>query len=695
MFDFGELPDFNVDDNKPKEDDLDTEIREFLAAEFAAKEFEISDKIFKLGQDIKFNREGLNLVNDEINANIEARAEHDRAIINITAQMNKLIEEHQTAKRELQTKLNALRIEKSKIQANISQLTKELELELDKIRNSFAFQSKIERFNTETAGLFWREWAFPYQIEGAEYLAVAERAILGDKRGLGKSLTLLIAADMVKAKKILIVCPADVTSNFEKEVKYWAPHRTVLSLYKMPKARRDMLFISLKHLEEMTLLINYDAWRRDSRVIEHLAEIGFDTVILDEAHSIKDTSSRYFRGVRDIVMAENACPMCHGTSTFQKEVAPRHYAWQCNCGWDSRDVDHYELKDRRSVRYLWTATGTPILNRPQELFSQLNLVMPEVFEKEKDFLDMFCVQEWNGYWKWGPGGLDYLQKKIAGRYIARDRKTLIENGIEIPKQTIVPHNIEVIPEEYPQQYRIIKQLQKHAQIVLDSGRTITPMAAIELILRQRQANVWPGGIVIKDADGTPIWAVAEEVTESIKIDRAVKLIDEFTIDGDRVVVFSQFKGPLHKINDTLHELGIRSVVFDGSTPVYIRDQIKEDFDRKYCDREGYKPKWDVVLCNYKTGGVGLNFTGATQTIILDEEWNPGKNDQAYGRTDRIGQTQETAVHVLRLTDTIDKWMADLNDYKQKVVSGFEVTTDEMQQKMIEGLRDNSFLKDDE
>ena len=95
-----------------------------------------------------------------------------------------------------------------------------------------------------------------------------------------------------------------------------------------------------------------------------------------------------------------------------------------------------------------------------------------------------------------------------------------------------------------------------------------------------------------------------------------------------------------------------------------------------------------MLCNYKTGGVGLNFTGATQMIILDEEWNAGKSDQAFNRIDRIGQTEETTVHILRLEKTIDEWMAKLIESKRDMVEGFENKAD-LQAELLKALQEGS------
>jgi SNF2 family DNA or RNA helicase len=108
----------------------------------------------------------------------------------------------------------------------------------------------------------------------------------------------------------------------------------------------------------------------------------------------------------------------------------------------------------------------------------------------------------------------------------------------------------------------------------------------------------------------------------------------------------------------------------------VAQEVQIDFDRR---TSGSDYKWDVVLCHYKKGGVGLNLNAATQTILLDEEWNPGKEDQAHGRTDRMGQTEESTVHVLRVDDTVDIWMSSLIAAKAQMIDGFEVQVDLQQE----------------
>jgi SNF2 family DNA or RNA helicase len=69
----------------------------------------------------------------------------------------------------------------------------------------------------------------------------------------------------------------------------------------------------------------------------------------------------------------------------------------------------------------------------------------------------------------------------------------------------------------------------------------------------------------------------------------------------------------------------------------------------------------------------LNLTSATATHIIDEEWNPGKRDQAYARTDRIGQELENDVYIYRIPASIDTWMSNTINRKEQMVSAFQDT----------------------
>jgi len=291
-------------------------------------------------------------------------------------------------------------------------------------------------------------------------------------------------------------------------------------------------------------------------------------------------------------------------------------------------------------------------------------------------------------------GLDRLHPYIKNFYLARSLEDIgkrVPGGLELPGGRFLPDQatrvirVEVSPERYPLQHRTIQQVSNQARIMLSTGEKMTLMHMITIILRKRQANVWPGGITFRDqGSGEVIFTVGKEVQESAKMDSCLEQLLAYHQQGHRQVVFSQFKEALIEFEKRCTAAGLRVVRLDGDTPPAVRNQIKSNFYRA----KGETPKWDVVLAQYRSGGTGLNLTACTVTHILDEEWNAGRRDQAYGRTYRIGQTEATEVLIYRVPSSVDSWMASLIASKEKMAKELNKTmsVDEQQRRIIEAIK---------
>ena len=445
-------------------------------------------------------------------------------------------------------------------------------------------------------------------------------------------------------KKILYVCPATMRGNVIAEARRWAPHRSVVDLGQRTKVERKVILDLMTQHPEYVVVLNYEAWRKDLALIDDLIKIEFDTIIIDEAHNIKDTKSIGYRGIKRLI-TEGQIPF----------VIPM--------------------------------TGSPILNKPQELFALLSLVDPNTFWSERNFLQNYCLQDYDTKkWYFRPGGLESLAKRITPQFL---RRTKEQAGIKLPPKTISIHEIMIDEELYPEQARCRNEMRKWGSIILDAeeGKAISAAAIIAVYTRLRQIETWPDGIKITDPKTHEV-VLQVKCGESQKIDYIIHsngdtegLLPEIVAD-ERVVIFSQFKEPLRELHRRCEKAGIKSIVLDGDTPSNIREEIRRDFDlRETPDRAN--SKWDVVLCNYKVGGIGLNFTAATQMIVVDEEWNPGKRDQAYDRIHRIGQDKPVTIHVLRCrlpvkgyeSAGIDMWLAGIIAEKESLVAGFNEATD--------------------
>lgn len=591
------------------------------------------------------------------------RAEKD-AIDKQFFDANRAIREAEQKARQLQYKLDEAekkRKEEERLKAQMEQF-KTLEEEWDRL----------------TMGAPWREWAKDHQLSGGKKITYDNKVILADTMGLGKTLTSIITLDMVQAAtrhaspdnpwmgevkqvydyntggytdkivgavekpcglKVLYFCPAPMIGNVIREFRTWTKHRSVTSVGSMPKAERNFVLDLLTDAAEYVVVCNYEAWRKDLSLIDSFIDRDFDTVIIDEAHNIKDKKSIAYRGIKRLI-------------------------------------------DEMQPPFVIPMTGTPILNRPQELHSILTLIDPSKFHSENFFLQDYCQQNMDGKWVFQPGGMDRLAKRLNKHFL---RRTKEQAGILLPPKTVNIHEIEIDEDLYPRQAKAREQMRKHAMIMLDptEGKAIQAAAAIAVYTRLRQIETWPAGIEIKDAKTGEV-KLKVDIEESQKLDYAIRFDPETkefegiipeVIQDERVVVFSQFKAPLHELRDRCERAGYRAVVLDGSTSDKLKQEIQMDFDVKYMPEKRSDQKYDIVLCNYKVGGVGMNLTGATQMIIVDEEWNPGKRDQAYDRIHRMGQDKPVTIHVLRDKPSVDDWLAALIQTKENLVDAFETGMD--------------------
>lgn len=538
---------------------------------------------------------------------------------------------------------------------------------------------KLSRELDEFAPSFpWFGRAFKHQIDGGKRLALVQgRGILGDKRGLGKTLTSLITCDFVKSRKIIVFAPKETIKNFEDEIKEWAPRRTLISLIGKNKITRDLTISTLKNIDEFILTMNLESWRRDEYLVPALIDTQVDTVIIDEAHFIKESKALTSQGVQRIVHAQNMCAMCGENSLVFDGHNMACSTFNC-IGQGIKYKPHDP--NCMSVKHIIPMTGTPILNSPVDMWLLLNLVDPVNFKHKIDFCNLYCERNYQGKWVFKKpryanekSGEEALLAKLGLSFIQRDRKTA---GIEIPPQKIQFYDIEFDKEKYPRQYRAYRELKEKAMIFSDQfpDEVKTVDWAITFMLRARQMMAWPMSIVWKDPITNKILFQCD-VDESIKLDKAVELAQELVQEGERVVVFSQFTGPLKELHNRLSDTEvetstgtrkIKPALLYGATSESQRERIRYDFNAKNESNE-----YDIVLAHYRVGGQSLNFTAATQMIIIDEEWSPGKNEQAYGRIDRIGQTKETTVHVLQVANTIDTTMREIIEMKQDIIEGFE------------------------
>jgi SNF2 family DNA or RNA helicase len=160
-----------------------------------------------------------------------------------------------------------------------------------------------------------------HQKEAIEKLLKNDKFILADDMGLGKTTSTIIASLESGAKKVLIICPASLKINWEREIKNYTDRPSYICEGKNFSTKEDFI------------IINYDILKNfhDTKDLKNspILNAGFDLVILDEAHMISNPQAQRTKIVNSFC---------------------------------------------KNAKYLWLLTGTPLTSRPMNYYNLLNLI---------------------------------------------------------------------------------------------------------------------------------------------------------------------------------------------------------------------------------------------------------------------------------------------------------------------------------
>lgn len=382
----------------------------------------------------------------------------------------------------------------------------------------------------------------PFQKIAVSWLRSRPKAFLALEQGLGKTAVSLSEAQ----GRILVVCPASLKLNWLREAGLWRPDLTVHVIRKAAdKVPADVDMY----------VVNYDILHR---VIAKIPQP--DTLILDESHYCKTPTARRTKAAVAII------------------------------------------KKVKRVRLL---SGTPVVNRPMELFPLLKAISALSMDWYS-YARRYCAAwdtPWGTFDTTGHSNLDELYAKLEP-VMYRVTKTA------------------VLPELPAKRYRVIE---------LD-----VPLGAQEKRLLRRDIEL-------------PQHKVAFEALADIlrmNAERKLPLVTEFIInalrDEPKVVVFAWHTDIIKELAERLKEYDPQ--VITGSTSMNARDAAVQEFQHG-----GSR----VFIGNIKAAGTGLTLTAASRVIFAESTWTPADIEQAADRCHRIGQQRPVQIDILTAHRSID------------------------------------------
>ena len=236
-----------------------------------------------------------------------------------------------------------------------------------------------------------------HQKIAIESLAGSKRYILADDMGLGKTTSTIIAALETGAKKILIICPATLKINWQREIENYTDRSIYISEGKNFSTEHDFVIINYDILKNF-----YDLKDKENSLI---TKCGFDLIIIDEAHYIQNAQAQR-----------------------------------------TKLINGFSTKTER----LWLLTGTPMTSRPMNYFNLLSLIESPVAQNWMAYAIRYCqgYQFTAGKRKiWNVSGASNLEelRDRTSRQVLRRLKTEV---LDLPDKIITPVYLRLKSKDY-------------------------------------------------------------------------------------------------------------------------------------------------------------------------------------------------------------------------------------------------------
>jgi SNF2 family DNA or RNA helicase len=425
----------------------------------------------------------------------------------------------------------------------------------------------------------------PYQAKGVAWLGrlcdLGSHPLLADEMGLGKTVQVLaLLASRPIGERSLIVCPASVIPVWLGEIKRFHPELSASVL----TADDDFN----KNPEAKLWISSYTQLRRHADL---LPKITFGYAVLDEAQAIKNPESK----------------------TTQTCIAVQA---------------HHRI----------AITGTPLENRPTDLWTIFRFLMPGLLGKRANFERMMLRDP--------SVALGKVRRQVSP-FILRRLKRHVASDIPPKMEVVLPCPL---THEQRALYQHLTQgsgLSGELAGLLSKDAT----SVLTLLMRLRQVCCDPG--LLPDNSGCPS-------AHSGKITLLISKLTEIAANGSKAVVFSQFVSLIERVKTALARDLPNLPIFELTGETKDRSAPVENF------KETKGPA--LFLASLKAGGTGITLNTAEYVFLLDPWWNPAVEAQAVDRVHRIGQKNPVLIYRMIAPGTVEERIEELKQEKRELFS---------------------------
>ena len=447
---------------------------------------------------------------------------------------------------------------------------------------------------------------FPYQRAGIHFALNNKQTLIADEMGLGKTIQaigVVNAADDINS--VLVICPASLKVNWQREFEAWCTkkiHVGIATGKQFPDSGHNVVVINYENVARHRQLIDSRKW---------------NLLVCDESHYLKNPKS----GRTHAVLG-------------------------------------YKTQPAISADYRIFLTGTPILNRPIELWPLCRALDPKGLGSNYSvFAKKYCAGRETrfGFDVSGASNLNELQLRMRSRFMIRRQKADVLRELPVKVR-------QVLSLEVPDQdIQSVIDRQKELYVTMEKERKMVGITKPPAQSTEEANSDYNERVAKLRANFNAHFSEMSKLRHDlavVKIPLVIAHIKSLLEESEipKVVVFGHHVDVVEQVAEAF---GDAAVSITGKTSLSARQSAVDRFQND--------PTLKVFVGNIKAAGVGLTLTASSHVVMAELDWVPGNVTQAEDRCHRIGQKDSVFVQHLVFDNSLDAHLAQVICKKQKVI----------------------------